>query len=193
MPTLRLVLLLVAVLPAALAADDEASNVPVIAVDQWGRCYAKSVPSESYGSAGSTRVYAVTARADVLLDSYSWYANQIRLACNVSAPGEQSGTSIVQFGPWARGQKASEQALALAFHFRGRLLRRYSTLDIAGSPDGVSASVSHYTVIRQVDGYKTNASNRLVFEVVTVDGRRLTFEPTTGELVASVRETSSPR
>jgi hypothetical protein len=185
-------LLLAAMIPALITADEEVSNLPVVAADQWGRCYAKSVPAESYGSAGTTRVYSVTAEVDVLLDTYAWYAREMRLACNLGRPGEPPGTSIVQFGPWARGQRANGDDLALAFHLRGRLLRRYSTLDIAGSPDAVATSVSHYTVIRQVDGYQADGAN-LVFAIVTVDGRRLTFEPTTGELVATVRVPASSR
>ena len=88
--------------------------------------------------------------------------------------------SAVQFGPWARGQQASASQLAIAFHAGGRLLRSYSTLDIAGRPDNVSASVSHYTVIRDVEGFATDDAGRVVFRVTTIDGRRLTFDPATG-------------
>jgi hypothetical protein len=103
--------------------------------------------------------------------------------CNVGRPNEQVGTSVVQFGPWARGSRANANDLALAFYFGGKLARRYSTLDIAGSPDHVSSSVSHYTVISRVEGYKWRGSNFYAFEVVTVDGRTLSFDPTTGDML----------
>jgi hypothetical protein len=92
---------------------------------------------------------------------------------------------IDEFGPWARGHRASASQLAIAFHAGGRLLRSYSTLDIAGSPDNVSASVSHFTVIRDVEGFGSDRAGRVVFRVTTVDGRRLTFDPATGVQLAA--------
>jgi hypothetical protein len=85
-------------------------------------------------------------------------------------------------GPWARGQRASADHLAIAFHAGGRLVQRYSTLDIAGSPERVSASVSHYTVIREVEGFVSIGTGEPVFRLVTVDGRRLTFDPASGAM-----------
>jgi len=184
--TLCLLLLMVAVC-VRVAADEEASNAPHVAIDQFGRCYAKSVPLESYGSAGSTSVYAVERGQDRLIDSYAWYSKEIYLQCYTQMPDGRSATSVVQLGPWARGQKASRGDLALAFYAGGALLRRYSTLDIAGSPDRVSASVSHYRVIARVDGYVPNGS-RSAFAIVTEDGRSLLFDPATGVLVQTIAE-----
>ena len=62
------------------------------------------------------------------------------------------------------------------------LLRSYSTLDIAGAPDNVAASISHYTVFRDVEGFVT-ADGKTVFRMTTVDNRRLTFDPGTGNLL----------
>jgi hypothetical protein len=88
--------------------------------------------------------------------------------------------AIVRFGPWSRGIEARADHLAIAFHAGGRLLRSYSTLDIAGVPENVSRSVSHYSVLEpQVEGFVPDG-DRMVFRVRTVDGRRLTFEPSTG-------------
>jgi len=174
-------------------ADEEASNVPHVAVDQYGRCYAKSVPAESYGSKGETNVYAVD-RQDRLVETYAWYSGQVYLQCFTPMPDRQVAISVVQFGPWARGRKANDDDLALAFYARGKLLRRYSTLDIAGSPDRISNSVSHYTVISRVEGYVqvrrlegiVRSASESAFAVVTVDGRRLLFDPATGDIIASV-------
>ncbi len=91
------------------------------------------------------------------------------------------GIAVVSMGPWARGHQASADALALAFHFDGKTVREYSTLDIAGRPDNVSASVSHYTVIEEVLGFRWVRGNEYVFEVRTTDGRMLAFDAVTGE------------
>jgi len=163
-------------------ADEEAANVSHVAIDAFGRCYAKSVPTESYGSAGTTKVYAVDAGEDRLVDSYSWYAGTLHLQCLTRLTDGRNAVSIVQFGPWARGRAANRDQLAVAFHAGGRLLRSYSTLDIAGAPDNVAASISHYTVFRDVEGFVT-ADGKTVFRMTTVDNRRLTFDPGTGNLL----------
>lgn len=91
-------------------ADDEASNRPLVVASAYGNCYAKSVPAESYGNAGQTRVYRVENEADTLAATYDWYANRLRLECNVAGPNDTIGLSVVAFGPWARGERASGRA-----------------------------------------------------------------------------------
>ena len=160
--------------------DDEASNVPHVAASSYGRCYAKAVPDSLYGQAGRTRAYWVRARQDSLLASYDWFSQRIFLECNVASGDGPVALSVVRFGPWARGQEAKAQDLALAFYRGPRLLRRYSTLDIAGRPSNVSASVSHYTVIDSVIGYRWVDGNRYRFDVRRTDGQVLSFDPATG-------------
>jgi hypothetical protein len=77
--------------------------------------------------------------------------------------------------------------MALAFYYGGRLVREYSTLDIAGTPDSVEASESHYRVIDRVEGYRWKENNFYTFEVVGADGRQLVFDPTTGEILSAQR------
>ncbi|HKG92629.1 MAG TPA: hypothetical protein VKA84_12080 [Gemmatimonadaceae bacterium] len=166
--------------------DDEASNVPHVAASAQGRCYAKSVPDSLYYSqAGSTRVYAVRAGRDTLLTTYRWFSQGIYLECSVSAGDGQVGTSVVRMGPWPRGDRAAASDLAIAFYRDGALLRRYSTLDLAGAPDRVQRSASHYRVIDSVSGYRwAGEGNHYTFELHTVGGRRLVFDPATGGRVA---------
>lgn len=166
-------------------ADQEASNVPIIRINQWGSCYAKSVPSELYGSKGTTKVYSVQPGEDSLRHTFDWYSQQIYLECGVGRPNEQLGISVVRFGLWARGAKATVEQMALAFYFRGQLVKQYSTLDIAGSLDNVSRSRSHYSVIRRIDGYRQQKSNFYTFEILTYDGRLVVFDPTTGAILSA--------
>ncbi len=166
-------------------ADDEASNTPTVRASQFGNCYAKSVPSESYGSKGTTKVYAVRRGEDALLHTFAWYSSEFYLACNVGQPNQQVGVSIIQFGPWARGRQANRKDMALAFYFSGNLVREYSTLEISGSPDNVEASISHYTVVQRVEGYRWQQSNYYTFEVLTSDRRLLVFDPITGKILSA--------
>ena len=170
--------------PLALAsADQEASNAPHIAASEHGRCYVKSIPDELYAQKGRSHVYRVEHDEDVLLHSFDWFSHQIYVACNVSPPEGPVGISVVRFGRWSRGRKAKASHLALAFYFDGKLVRDYSTLDLAGSPSNVQPSVSHYVVVESVDGYEWVTGNEHVFVVRTIDGRRLAFDPATGALV----------
>ena len=170
---------------ASASSDDEASNRAHVVASQFGQCYAKSVPAESYGSKGGTRVYAVTPTHDPLIASFDWYAGQIYLACNIGRPGQQVALSVIRLGPWARGHQASADHLAIAFYFGGKLVKQYSTLDIAGAPGNVSSSVSHYTVFERIDGYQSQSSNFYTFEAVTTAGKRLAFDPTTGDIIST--------
>jgi hypothetical protein len=177
-------LLIVTTVASSARADQEASNRPVVVASTYGNCYAKSVPSSDYGNDGQTRVYAVEAGADRLVATYDWFANTLRLECNVEGTSGAVGTSVVAFGPWPRGHEASKETLALAFYWNGKLLRRYSTLDIAGRPNNVSSSVSHYSVIDEIIGYQWTSGNRYAFAVRTTDGRLLKFDAGTGKIIS---------
>lgn len=189
MPRATRFVLLIPLVASVCLGDQEASNVPHLSADEYGRCYAKSVPAESYGQAGVTRVYRVEAGDDQLVHTFDWYANQLYIACNVSAPGKPAAISLVRFGPWHRGHFANQEDLALAIYWGGELVASYSTLDIAGSAGNVSASVSHYTVIERVIGFEhtdTNKSwNEYQFAVETKGGQTVAFHAATGARLAA--------
>ena len=164
-------------LPAVARADEEASNGIYVQSGEGGSYYAKSIPAESYGSKGTTRVYLVKEKEDQLVETFDWYAPRIALM------GTSKGCAVVRFGSWPRGHVASAEELAIAFYLNGKLLHSYSTLDIAGKPDNVSGSVSHYTVIQKVLGFRWIESNSHALDIVTTDGRTLSFDPDTGLLI----------
>lgn len=181
-------------------ADQEASNVAHVVTDTYGRCYAKSVPKHIYDpqgelrQQGSTEVYQVGDTKDVLVQQYDWFSQGLIVRCR---PG--SDTIVVRLGPWQRGHNPSADHLAIAFYQGGKLLKRYSTLDIAGGKKAkagafseyknVSASVSHYTVFAALPEFiKITENTGAIFrddwvvKATTVDGRELVFDVATGEL-----------
>lgn len=197
-------LLLIALVGLASAgsafADQEANNVPHVAAGPYGRCYAKSVPEHIYDpdgeprQQGSTEVYQVGDPEDVLEQRYDWFSQTLFVRCR---PGSE--TIVVRVGPWQRGHNPSADHLAVAFYRGGRLLRRYSTLDIAGGEKAgagafseyknVSASVSHYTVFatppaltRVTEQVGATFTDDWVVKATTVDGRALVFDVATGAL-----------
>ncbi|MDH3742892.1 MAG: hypothetical protein OER56_14985 [Hyphomicrobiales bacterium] len=161
-------------------ADTEGPNSPhVVAGKPFGYCYARSVPDHYYLQKGVTQVFQVTAKArDQPLFEFDWYSGNIYLYCNYGGDDLGASLSLVRMGKWPRGSKASADELAMEFYHGGKLVGSYSTLDIAGSPDNVQRSVSHYRVIESVSGL--DYSN--TFKVTTVDGRTLTFDTRTGQL-----------
>ena len=160
-------------------ADQEAGSSSYVCADSTGRFYVRAVPEETYAyrknrEAGITRVYRVAVPEDKLLTTYNWYAPNVVLAAT------DKGVSVIRFGPWPRGHKADNQ-LAIAFYLDGKLLKSYSTLDIAGTADNVSFSVSHYTVIQK--HYRN--SDGAAYDVETTDGRIISFDPMTGEIIST--------
>jgi hypothetical protein len=126
-------------------ADQEASNVPHVAAGPYGRCYAKSVPRHIYDpdggprQQGRTEVYRVEDPEDVLLQRYDWFSQVLFVRCR---PGDE--TVVVRVGPWHRGHDPRADHLAIAFYQGGRLLRRYSTLDMAGEEEAEDGAFSRY-------------------------------------------------
>jgi hypothetical protein len=174
-------LLLTAVFILPLWADQEASNIPVVRSGQWGRVYAKSIPSENYGTKGITKIYRTGKDTDTLETTFQWYSNKIYLQANMVNPKGGYGTSVVRFGPWARGRHPQKEHLAMAFYLNNRLLRRYSTLDIYNISKKYTGSIGHYRVIKSVKGYRWVRSNTYAFDIETFDGNIVSFNAATGE------------
>lgn len=163
-------------------ADEARPNAPIVAAGDDGTCYAKSVPAGIAGQRGTTTVYNVAASKDVRVSTYDWYSSHIHLRCNAWRNG-RSETTVVRMGPWAEGHRANRTDLALAFYVNGKLVKQYSTLDIAGKPDDVGGSVSHYTVFSSVDGFQWQDDGALDFIATRVDGMRMRFAADTGQRV----------
>jgi hypothetical protein len=102
--------------------------------------------------------------------------------------GHQDATSVTRRA--LRGRHANTSDLAIAFYRGDRLLKRYSSLDIAGSADNVSASVSHYSVFESFDGFRWQTGNEYAFHARTVDGSELSFDAATGEVSAAQKKTT---
>lgn len=186
--------------PSAALADQEASNVPHVVAGAYGRCYAKSVPRHTYDPEGGprqqgrTEIYEVGDAEDALVQHYDWFSQVLFVRCR---PGNES--VVVRMGPWHRGHDPRADHLAIAFYQGGNLIRRYSTLDIAGDEEAdegafskyknVSTSVSHYTVfasqpelIKITEQVGSTFQDDWVIKSTTIDGRMLVFDATTGEL-----------
>ncbi|MBZ5535071.1 MAG: hypothetical protein LAO31_03875 [Acidobacteriia bacterium] len=169
---------------AAVLADDEAGNRPVVRSSENGSVYAKSVPEENYGQKGKTSVFSVGADRDTLICEYEWYANTIY----IGGAGEQT---LIRFGPWQRGRKPQKDHLALGTYRNGRTVREYSTAEMERLGSGLSTSVSHYTIFRRHLGFRWLKGNSYVYEVEGVSGKVFTIELETGSLTEKPAEPSA--
>lgn len=172
---------------STLRADQEGPrDVYVVGNGAW---YAKCVPSggREQRESGTTSVYLAGRETDQLMYQFGWYASRIYIS------GWGGGCSVIRIGPWARGRRASDEHLAIAFYQDGRLLCQYSTLDISGSELNVEFSASHYTVVKEHIGfvhiYEKNEKGTVYsspsygFEIVLNDGSHVVFDPKTGSRV----------
>ncbi|RPJ09678.1 MAG: hypothetical protein EHM28_00860 [Spirochaetaceae bacterium] len=104
------------VLLTALAADDEASDAPVVFADQHGCAYARSIPDSLYGNhTGKTYIYLVGTESDTLIETYNWYSRRIYV---VNHSGDRY---IVRTGPWQRGREANTADLSIGFYRNGKI------------------------------------------------------------------------
>lgn len=179
-----------------LEADSQSGNWPFVVAattdgtTAHGGYYAKCIPTEILGTSGVTRVYRVEKEQDALVHTYDWYS------ANIYVSGANRKVSIVRFGPWSTGHRASHHDLALALYYDGQLLKSYSTLDIVGRPENVQTSASHYRWHKRVIGYghyalPPSAKTIYAFGIETLDGRNLCFNVTTGELVRDLKRVRS--
>ena len=167
-------------LSPSLLADTPRPNEPIVAAGHDGTCYAKSIPDEISGEKGHTTVLQVGATQDTPGETFPWYAQRIFVLCNVWRHGRNENT-VVRIGPWPDGFKANKQDLAIQFYVAGKLVKSYSTLDIAQKPDNVFASVSHYAVFTDFKGFGWH-NGELFFVAFGAHGEELAFSASTGEL-----------
>ena len=161
-------------------ADEELDNEPIVAAGWRGECYAKSVPADGIDDAGTTTLYRVERDRDVAIETYPWYARDIHVWCP-GWPWKQA--TVVRVATWPRGRLATDKELAVSFYRGGKLLRRYSTLDIAGKPDAVHASISHHRVFDAVEGIVWEGNDwSPEFRATGIHGETLRFALTDGRL-----------
>lgn len=158
------------------AADDEASNRPVVRSSEYGICFARSTPDEDWGTSGETLVYRVGNGEDVLISRYDWFSSEIY----IGGPGD---CTVVRFGPWQRGSSPDTSHFALGIYRDGETIREYSTSDMAEAGSGVSRSVSHYEVFGERLGFRWLDGETCVFEVEGVGGSLFSFDLATGDIL----------
>jgi hypothetical protein len=163
---------------ASVWADEEVGNSSIVRSSEYGRFYAKSVPDESYGQKGTTKMFSVGKDTDTLVCEYKWYANEIYI-------GGNGDMTVIRFGPWQRGSKPEPNHFAIGIYRDGKVIREYSTLEMMSLGSEVSKTVSHYDVFTQPRhlGFRWVKENIYQFEVEGVSGKLFTFDLDNGAII----------
>lgn len=159
-------------------ADDEASQVAYVKAARYGRCYFKMTPDPKARydrKRGWGYAYEVTDKGPdkLLWKTSGWFASRVALS--------SWGRYLVRLGNWPRGRTPSAKHLGIAFYDRGKLLKRYSTKDLLKDPTKLQPSISHYRFLQSVVGFSPRA--RWHFSIVTIDGKRWTFDVRSGAVI----------
>jgi hypothetical protein len=92
-------------------------------------------PRDFRGDAGMGKVYKSGLEEETPLWTVPWFAQQVMLS--------NTGNELVRFGPWASDQEKHTD-LAVAFYFKGKLLKQYQVRDLIKDSERLDYSVSHY-------------------------------------------------
>ncbi len=90
------------------------------------------------------------------------------------------GQYLIRIGNWPRGNKPSEDDLAIAFYQKDKLIKSYSTRELIKDDSLVPISVSHYEFMKEqpyLDGFH--------IILMTVDGIAYKFDVTTGLILSA--------
>ena len=158
-------------------ADLPAPAYPYVIASKDGTHYFKMLPDPKNLFAWDTRgtgvAYEVTknGRDKVLWRVSGWYAFSTFIS--------NDGKYLVRMGNWSPREPSAEH-LAVAFYENGRLIKRYSPLDVLKDPTHAPRSVSHYRWLKDLPAFYKETE---MFSIVTVENIEYTFDVTTGKIL----------
>jgi hypothetical protein len=132
-------------------------------------------PQGFYGDAGMGKVYKGGQEGGSPLWTVPWFAQEVMLS--------NTGDELVRFGPWA-SDLDQHTDLAVAFYFKGKLLKQYQVRDLIKDPERLEYSVSHYTwsasKSTQPKGFSQDGR---MFHLVLCDRTAYDFDARSGMIV----------
>jgi hypothetical protein len=176
-PRINFVLFLILTIYSGyVCADQEASNRVYVTSSEWGQFYAKSIPSDSYGTKGKTIIFRVEKDIDTEIITYDWYSTQIFIASSF----DDSQVYVVTPGPWSRAQVAEDKAMALQIYKGKKLIKAFTNKDFASLGGETQRSKSHFTIIESIIGFTHPYGNKVYFNLKLHGGKTLILDLDTG-------------
>lgn len=160
-------------------ADDEALPVPYVTAAPNGHFYFKMIPDSPLDrEKGRGICYQVLGERNdqIFWETSGWYSSRVYLT--------HDGKSLVRFGNWPRGHELSDDHVAIAFYFAGKLIKSYSTKDLVKDPQKIQTSMSHYYWHKgspEIEVY------RYQFTLTTIDNIEYVFDIKTGNIILATQ------
>ncbi len=170
---------LVALISLSLAFAKEAPNRPYVQSGPEGVFYARCIPQDATGAAGTTDIYRVQKEHDVVVNHYDWYTKHGVVRGWSPIAGK---VAILALRP--ERSDSLEKQIELRFYLGDKHLKSWTTAqlqnlgaEVAGiKPDGLAAMF-------QVLGFEQiPGTNEYVFAVQIAKGKKLSFDILTGDL-----------
>lgn len=164
--------------PSAFASK-AAANRPYVQSGLDGIFYARCIPQDKEGSAGSTDIYRVNKDRDELVDHYDWYSAQgVVLGWSPTA-GKVAAVVRQKDAP-----TSPDKQVELTFHLGGKLLKSLTTDDMVrlGAEVLMDRTDRAKRAEFQVLGSEQIANtNDYVFTIQLAKGKKVRFDILTGE------------
>jgi hypothetical protein len=153
------------------------ANYPYVQSMEAGVFYARCLPKERFGRAGTTQIFRVRQDTDESIDRYDWYS----IRGVVLAWSPIVGRVAVATLGGERAQKPSEQ-VELTFSLGGKLLKAYTLSELEAW--GATVDIPRegvYSNIKLLGQEQVPGTNDYVF-VAEIKGKRFLFDILTGSL-----------
>lgn len=153
-------------------ADSPSSNFEYKTASPDGSQLILMTPKAFRGDAGMGKVYKSGQEGGAPLWTVPWFAQEVMLS--------NTGDELVRFGPWASDQEKHTD-LAVAFYFKGKLLKQYQVRDLIKDSERLDYSVSHYTWVASKSTQPTGFSqDGRMFHLVLCDRTAYDFDARSG-------------
>jgi hypothetical protein len=177
MRKLVMTVLLLAIIAVPIRGDEAEPAYPYVVTSRDGSHYFKMLPGAKnlfdWDTHGTGIAYEITetGKEKELWRVSGWYA----FSTFISNDGEY----LVRIGNWSPGEPSTHQ-LAIAFYSNGKLIKRYSPLDILTDPSQGHGTASSFRWLKELTGFYKETK---LFSFVTVENIEYTFDVTTGRIL----------
>lgn len=159
-------------------AAKKAPNRPYVQSFEGGEFYARCVPAQMFGTEGTTKIFRVGAKSDVLLDTYAWYSPGRPVLAWTPVDGR---VSVLTFTP---DHSTTGPNAVLALYHGGRLLKAYTANEVrqmGGQMVKHDEEALPSLVAQRVETDQIPGTNEQVFSIFDRAGHRLRFDMRTGD------------
>jgi hypothetical protein len=165
---------------AKAGAFKDAGNRPYVQSGADGVFYARCIPQDATGSAGSTDIFKVQKERDELVDHYDWFTRHGVVLGWSPIAGKVAVMAIHRDAP-----ASPDKQVEFGFYLGGTLLKSWTTAEL--NKLGAEVSPSHYggerAVFQVLGCEQIPGTNEYVFTIQLGKDKKLSFDILTGGLL----------